>query len=86
MAPKKRNTEFVTVAVSEAAREDLRSATAWVIGLAGMKLSAGDAMRAMLRVARRHPEEVRAEVARQGGKAGTPPLRRCEKDNKEARS
>lgn len=59
-----RKTAFVTVAISEAARDELRSATAWVIGLAGTKMSAGDAMRTMLEVARRHPEEVKAEAAR----------------------
>lgn len=64
MVSKKRTTAFVTVAVTAVARDELRAATAWVIGQAGTKLSAGDAMRAMLRVARRHPDEVKAEVAR----------------------
>ena len=60
--PKKRNTVFVNVALSEAAREILRQETVWASAQVGYRLSAGDALAAMLRVAHEHPDEVRAAV------------------------
>jgi len=62
MTSKTRATPFVTVAVSERAREALRAGTVWAITCAGLKLSGGDALIAAFRVAMRHPDEMTAEI------------------------
>lgn len=59
-----RLTPFTAVKLTEPARTSVRTSTAWVIGLARRRVTISTALRALIAVAERHPDEVMKELAR----------------------